>query len=72
MTPAVMREGIAAVAALVAGMLFVLAIVDIAFAALRWRPVGALLQDWAGRYPRYALGVMLLLGALLGHLFLNR
>lgn len=67
----VWRDGIAAVAAFVAVMLVLIALVDIAFAALNWRPVGARLQDWAGRYPRYALGLIFLMGAMLAHFFLN-
>lgn len=65
------REGLAAVAAFMAVLLAGVALVDILFAALRWRPVGARLQDWAGRYPRYALGLIFLLGAMLAHLYLN-
>lgn len=67
----VWRDGVAGVAAFVAVMLTLVALVDIVFAALRWRPVGARLQDWAGRYPRYALGLVFLMGALLAHFFLN-
>ena len=65
------RDGIAAVVAFVTLMLFALALVDIAFEALHWRPVGARLQDWAGRYPRYALGLILLMGLMLGHFYLH-
>ena len=67
----VWRDGIAAVAAFMAALLAAVALVDLAFAALGWRPVGARLQDWAGRYPRYALGLIFLMGAMLAHFFLN-
>ena len=65
------RDGIAGLAAFMAVALTLIALTDIAFAALRWRPVGARLQDWAGRYPRYALGLIFLTFALLAHFFLN-
>lgn len=67
----VWRYGVAGVVIFITVMLTGIALVDIFFAAARWRPVGARLQDWAGRYPRYALGLVLLMGALLGHFFLN-
>jgi hypothetical protein len=65
------REGIRwVVIAITAGFCLV-ALTDLYFQLRRWRSVSTRLQGWARHYPLYSGLLILLLGALLAHFFLN-
>jgi hypothetical protein len=61
--------GISIVGLVVLAMMFGIAAVDAVLEAGRWMPIDRRLQAWSGRYPYFAAGLSLLLGAMLGHFF---
>ncbi len=62
-------HGIRLGAILVLLLLFGLSVIDFIFALRRWASVGSRLQSWAGHYPLFALGLVLVLAVLAGHFF---
>ncbi len=65
----VVPGGITIVALVVLAMMFGIAALDAVLEAGRWQPIDRRLQTWSGRYPYFAVGLSVLLGALLGHFF---
>jgi hypothetical protein len=61
--------GISIVGLVVLAMMFGIAAVDAVLEAGRWMPIDRRLQTWSGRYPYFAVGLSVLLGAMLGHFF---
>ena len=72
MTAGDWRTGLAWLAGVLVLLFFGLGLLDAYFELRGWEPVGDRLQRWTRRYPVYAAGLILVWGALLGHLFLNR
>lgn len=44
---------------------------DLLFEGEGWRPVGQRVATWSKRYPLFAAGITFILGAMIGHFFLQ-
>jgi hypothetical protein len=66
------RWGIIAVVAFLTIVLAAIAAFDAYLEATGSPPIAARLQVWARRYPLFSAIVIVLLGAMLAHFFLNR
>ena len=63
------RPGIVVLVIVVAAMFCTLAVLDFYFEWRRRRTLGQRLQTWTKGYPLYAAGLVLVLGALVGHFY---
>jgi len=66
---AVLELGLRVLALLVLVALSTLAALDFVCELTRRRSLGQRFQTWSRRYPLYALALILVVGALLGHFF---
>jgi hypothetical protein len=66
------RWGIVGVVAVLTVALAAVAAFDAYLEATGSPPIGARLQVWARRYPLFSAAVIVLVGAMLAHFFLNR
>lgn len=66
---AILELGLRALALVVLVTLCVLAVLDFVCELTRRRSLGQRFQTWSRRYPVYAFGLIVVIGALLGHFF---
>lgn len=63
------RPGIVLLVIVVAATFYTLAVIDFYFEWHRRRTLGQRLQTWTKSYPLYAAGLILVLGAMVGHFY---
>ena len=66
-----MQTAIALVVVFVFLIILGAGLLDMYFELSGHKPLGYVLPQWARKYPLYATGLVLVLGALIGHFFLH-
>jgi|GEM_PF-5188263 hypothetical protein len=66
-----MPAAIAVVVGFVFGIIFLAGLLDMLLELWGEKPLGYVLPRWAKAFPLYSAGLVLVMGALLGHFFLH-